>query len=146
MPVTFHIEPPLKYSLKNRQILKKWLKNIVEKEGKWLSEVNFIFCTDDYLYQLNATHLNHHTYTDIITFDNSDSPHLIEGDIFISIDRITENAQKYHVTTQAELLRVMAHGILHLLGYKDKKREDQKLMRLKENECIALFEQLSQPA
>lgn len=141
MSLSFHIEPPLKFRLNDRKRLKNWIKAIITIAGKQIGEVNFIFCTDEYLYNLNAEYLKHHTLTDIITFDNSDNSNIIEGDIFISIDRVLENAAKYNVADTEELHRVMAHGVLHLLGYKDKTPEDQLQMRQKENECLKMYEQ-----
>lgn len=141
MPLSFHIEPPLKFRLNDRRRLKKWITAIIMQAAKQTGEINFIFCTDEYLYTINAEYLKHHTLTDIITFDNSDNANIIEGDIFISIDRVSENAAKYNVTHTEELHRVMAHGVLHLLGYKDKTSEDQHQMRQKENECLQMYEQ-----
>jgi len=142
MPVNFYIQPPLKYRLEGKKKIKEWVKAILTAEGRYGGNINYIFCTDEELYRMNVAYLSHHTYTDIITFDNADDPRFIEGDIFISIERITENAAKYGVLFPQELHRVMAHGILHLLGYKDKTPEQQEQMREKENECLLLYEQL----
>ena len=119
--------------IKNKLNIKKWLKETIEKEGYKLGELNYIFCSDEYLHQMNVSYLNHDTLTDIITFDNSDVEGKIIGDIFISIDRVTENAKKFDVEFTDELNRVMVHGALHLVGYKDKKKEEQEKMRAKEN-------------
>ncbi len=143
MAVSFHIIPPLPYKLENRIKLKRWIKSIVDSYDKSIGDISIVLCTDEYLYQINVDYLKHSFYTDIITFDNSDDPNCMEGDIFISVNRVAENALKYGVTTEEELRRVMAHGILHLLGYKDKKPEEQELMRQKENECLQLFNTLS---
>ena len=96
-------------------------------------ELNYIFLNDEALLKINKEYLNHDTYTDIITFDNSEEKKSIEGDIFISVDRIRENAFMFHVSFETEMIRVMAHGLLHLCGYLDKKKKDIKNMREKEN-------------
>src|SRR6185312_7511210 len=101
--------------------------------GFKLKELNYIFCSDSYLLQINQQYLDHDTYTDIVTFDNSDIAKTITGDIFISIDRIRENASKFGVTEANEVHRVIIHGALHLLGYKDKSPADKKKMTLKED-------------
>ena len=103
-----------------------------------MGDISYVFCTDDELLEVNQKHLNHNTYTDIITFDYTESK-TINSDIFISIDRITENAKKFEVTFEDELHRVMIHGILHLCGYKDKTKADADLMRKKENQALKLF-------
>jgi probable rRNA maturation factor len=118
--------------------LRKWLKTSILNEGKKLKELNLIFCSDDFLLDINKKYLGHSTYTDIITFDNHQREGYIEGDIFISIDRVRENAAKYKITERDELHRVMIHGVLHLLGYKDKSPADKELMTSKENQYLAL--------
>lgn len=117
--------------------LRQWIKNTVEAEGFQLAELNYIFCSDAYLIDINRQYLNHDTYTDIITFDNSDVEKEITGDVFISIDRIRENAKKFRVSLADELHRVMIHGALHLLGYKDKSAESKKLMTQMEDKYLA---------
>lgn len=112
--------------------LEPWIKTVITKENKTLGEINYIFCTDEYLLEKNQTFLNHNTYTDIITFDYSEE-NQISGDIFISIERVKENARKFAVEFETELKRVMIHGVLHLIGYNDKSEDEQKLMREKEN-------------
>ncbi len=126
-------EEDIKVNIKNKLALKRWLKSVIKNEGYNLSELNYIFCSDKYLHEMNVSYLNHDNLTDIITFDNSDTKNLIVGDIFISIERVKENAQKYDVDFLDELSRVMVHGVLHLLGYKDKKKSDQEKMREMEN-------------
>lgn len=115
-----------------------WLKSVIVSEEKKLEEVSFIFCDDKYLLELNQKYLNHDTLTDIITFDNSIG-NLLEGDIFISTQRVAENADIYEVTFVMELKRVMVHGILHLCGYKDGSLKEKELMRQKEDEKIKMF-------
>lgn len=126
-------EEDIKLKIKKKLALKKWLSYTAEKEKKSISELNFIFCSDEYLLEMNVSYLNHDTLTDIITFDNSDEANKITGDIFISIERVIENAKKFEVVFEDELHRVMVHGVLHLIGYKDKKKEEKEKMRAKEN-------------
>ncbi len=112
---------------------KSWIQQIVANEGFELVELSYIFCSDEYLLNINKEYLDHDYYTDIITFDNSDEEKSIEGDLFISIDRIEENAKTLKVPFENELKRVMAHGVLHLCGYGDKSEEEIIIMRQKEN-------------
>jgi probable rRNA maturation factor len=134
--ITYHIED-LDFQLLKKRPLSNWIKKTVEIEGKTLSEVTYIFCSDNYLHKMNVEHLDHDTLTDIITFPYNSNP--IEGDIFISIDRVKDNAEDFKTSFDNELHRVMIHGILHLCGYKDKTEEDEKRMRQKEDECLARF-------
>lgn len=134
--INFFIEE-VKYKLNNKLILKKWIKESIKAEGYVLDELNFILCSDDYLLKINQEYLNHDTYTDVITFDNSEVLRTITGDIFISIDRILDNALKYGHQTADELHRVMIHGTLHLLGYKDKGKSAKELMTNKEDHYLA---------
>ena len=126
------------FKLKDKGKLKQWIKAITEKEKHRLGTINYIFFTDDELLEINIRHLNHNTLTDIITFDYTEDK-TISSDIFISVDRIAENAQKFKVSFEDELHRVMIHGILHLCGYKDKSKADAELMRKKENWALKLF-------
>jgi rRNA maturation RNase YbeY len=130
--ITFH-EEDISYKLKNKTAVRKWITDAIIAEGYKLGELTYIFCTDEYLLQINRQYLNHDTYTDIITFDNSEGEGLIVGDIFISIERIRENAGKFNVTEAHELHRVLIHGALHLLGYTDKSPVDKKKMTSKED-------------
>lgn len=114
---------------------------MTEKEKHRLGDINYIFCSDEELLEINIRHLNHSTYTDIITFDYTEG-NKISSDIFISIDRVEENAKKFKVSFEEELHRVMIHGILHLCGYKDKSKADAELMRKKENAALKMFEPL----
>lgn len=127
----------LSYTLKKKTILKAWIKSVIEEEGYALQELNFILCSDEYLLRINQQYLNHDTYTDVITFDNSEELKMIVGDIFISLERIQENAKEFKHTVTDELCRVMAHGTLHLLGYKDKGKSAKKLMTEKEDYYLA---------
>lgn len=122
------------YTPKGKINLRKWIEGTIKAEGfKRIGELNFIFCSDAYLLEINKQYLDHDTYTDIVTFDSSEEEDLIAGDIFISVERIAENAARFGVTEKDELHRVIIHGVLHLCGYYDKKSEDKKLMTEKEN-------------
>ena len=127
------------FQINNARMFAQWIKNLIGKHKKLLGEINYIFCSDNYLHELNVQHLNHDTLTDIITFDYSNSG-IISGDIFISIDRVKENSIDFKVKFENELKRVMAHGVLHLIGFNDKSPEQQKEMSAQEDEAISLFE------
>lgn len=129
----FFFEEDIKFKPKNKTALRQWINETIVNEGASLSEINYIFCSDVYLIGLNQQYLGHDTYTDIITFDNSEIEKSIAGDIFISIDRIRENALTFGIDATHELQRVMIHGVLHLLGYKDKSKKDKALMTQKED-------------
>lgn len=133
MPAIHFFEEDIAYKLKQKTAVRSWITETIEAEGYKLKELTYIFCSDNYLLQINQQYLDHDTYTDIVTFDNSDIAQTIIGDIFISIDRIRENAAKFGVTEADELHRVIIHGALHLLGYKDKSAADKKKMTLKED-------------
>ncbi len=124
--------------IENDQPFLDWLSRVAESEGYSLSALTYIFCNDQYLLGLNQTYLSHDTLTDIITFDYVEGTS-VSGDIFISVDRLKENAAIFKVSFEEERLRVMAHGLLHLMGYKDKTAEDQLVMSNKENEKIKMF-------
>ncbi len=115
-----------------------WLCRIIESEGFQLGDLAYVFCDDEYLLNINMQYLNHDTYTDIITFDYS-SGKWIAGDIFISVERVDDNAADHKVSFQNELQRVMCHGVLHLMGYNDKKEDEVLMMRRKEDEMIKMF-------
>ncbi len=126
------------FQLDNEQKYQNWLTEVIESEDKEEGEINYIFCDDDYLYEINVQYLEHETLTDIISFDYT-LGNLISGDIFISIERVKDNAQDFGVSFEEELKRVMVHGILHYCGYKDKTEADEKLMRAKEEEKMKMF-------
>jgi probable rRNA maturation factor len=136
--ISFFVED-IEFSLTNESEISSWLSKVIENEDYKLSELNYIFCTDEYLLGINLEYLNHDTYTDIITFDNSEDDDLIEGDIFISIERVRENANLFNVEFSNELYRVLVHGVLHLCGYHDKSNEESLLMRQKEDYYIQLL-------
>jgi probable rRNA maturation factor len=126
--------------LPNRQKLKGFIAQLFAKEGRrQLKNLNYIFCTDDYLLQVNHDFLQHDYYTDIITFDLSDTPKEVTGEIYISVDRVRENAATHQVSFTEELHRVIFHGALHLCGYKDKKPAEVKAMRGAEDRYLALY-------
>jgi len=143
--VYFHQED-VTYSLKKSTRLKSWIQGIIKLEKKKTGTINFIFCSDEYLLALNQQYLKHNYYTDVIAFDQSADKQAISGDIYISIDRVKENAIKHAKqttnnriqTTDKELHRVMVHGVLHLLGYNDKKISSRKLMKMKEDEYLKM--------
>ena len=126
------------YSLSGKTKIKHWITGVVIAQEQIPGDINIIFCNDAYLSELNLSYLNHTTLTDIITFDYT-ADGIISGDIYISLERVKENALLYSKTFRDELNRVMIHGVLHLLGNKDKKPQDKAIMRKKENECLALL-------
>jgi probable rRNA maturation factor len=136
MPRISFVEEDIQYNLKGKIKVKQWIKDTIAAEGYQLDELTYIFCSDAYLLQINQQYLNHDTYTDIITFDNSSADKIITGDIFISIERIRENAAKFHQSVTDELHRVIIHGTLHLLGYKDKSAADSKNMTKMEDKYL----------
>lgn len=138
MPSINFFEEDIHFKLNNKTGVKQWIKASIESEGYKLNELNFIFCSDQYLLQINQQYLDHDTYTDIVTFDNSEKEGIIEGDIFISIDRVRENAIKFNSGEVNELHRVMIHGALHLLGYQDKKAENKKIMTAREDHYLSV--------
>lgn len=128
----------LDFKLNDESYYSDWISRIIELENHKVGDISYIFCGDAYLLDLNKRYLDHDTYTDIISFDYTDGL-IISGDIFISVDRMRSNAVEYGVEFKEELLRVMSHGILHLLGYKDKSDVDAGIMRNKEGEMMELF-------
>ena len=134
--IDFHFETD--FELEDTSKYSDWITRIITTHNRKHSQIDYIFCDDEYLLDINIKYLDHDTYTDIITFDYTEEK-VIGGDIFISVDRLKENASLFKVDFNDELLRVMSHGVLHLLGYKDKSEEDSDVMRKKENECIKMF-------
>lgn len=131
----------IKFSLKEKTRLKNWIKKVIELQNKKTGEISYLFCDDEHILEVNQTYLNHDTYTDIITFDYVDGD-VISGDILISVDRVGENAEKFGLSFEQELHRVMIHGVLHLLGNKDKTDSEAKSMRAKEDEALNVFEEM----
>ena len=126
------------FNLDNEEAFSAWLANVIISENKKEGEINYIFCDDEYLHKINVDYLDHDTLTDIISFDYSMGNEL-HGDIFVSIERVKENAIDFKVTFEAELKRVLVHGLLHYCGYKDKSEGEELLMRSKEDEKIVMF-------
>jgi len=136
--VEFHAED-IEFELANPKIIRHWTKQVIEREEKTLNHISYIFCSDSYLHDLNLQYLDHDTFTDIITFQYAKLP-VVEGDIFISIDRIRENAAHYNVTFEDELHRVMSHGVLHLCGYRDKEASEKARMTEKEDQALQILQ------
>ncbi len=134
--IEFHYEIDFKIDREPEYV--SWVSSICVSENVEAANLSFIFCDDDYLLELNKKYLNHDTYTDIISFDYSEGL-TIAGDIFISVERVKENSKLYNTTFLDELRRVMAHGLLHLIGYKDKSEKDIEIMRSKELDKLKLF-------
>lgn len=126
------------FTLDNEQAFADWLSAVIVSENKNEGEINYIFCDDEYLHKINVEYLNHDTLTDIISFDYTLGNEL-NGDIFVSVERVEDNAKDFNVSFIEELKRVLAHGILHYCGYKDKSDFEAELMRSKEDEKIAMF-------
>jgi len=131
--ITFNSETH--FSLENEAKIASWVQHIIVSEGYTVGEVGYIFCNDSYLNNINKEFLNHDTLTDIISFDYCLGKQ-VNGEIYISIERVTDNAKLYQVSFENELSRVIIHGVLHFLGYSDKTPEEKKGMRLKENTCL----------
>lgn len=131
------------FKLKHLGKLRSWLQQVAKNENSRLRSLNCVFCSDEYLLEMNKSYLDHHYYTDIITFDNSIDEGIIEGDLFISIDRAAENAIDLKVDQMDEIHRLMVHGLLHLLGYQDKEKQDKALMTQKEDYYLSLLTKFS---
>lgn len=134
--IIFNYETP--FELENEERYENWLEAVIESEGFMTGELNYIFCDDTYLHEINVKYLDHDTYTDIISFDYTEGQ-IVSGDIFLSIERVRENAIEFGVGFDEELLRVMVHGVLHYIGFKDKTDEQAALMRSKEDEKMRMF-------
>ncbi|UOX34907.1 rRNA maturation RNase YbeY [Flavobacterium sediminilitoris] len=126
------------FVLENESLYEGWINKVIISENKLLGELNYVFCDDDYLHKINVEYLNHDTLTDIISFDYTEG-NIISGDVFVSIERVKDNATDFNVSFADELKRVMIHGILHYCGYKDKTSNEASIMRKKEEEKILLF-------
>jgi rRNA maturation RNase YbeY len=134
--ISFHFET--EFELVDEEKISSWISKVIESECKSEGDINYIFCDDKYLHKLNVEFLNHDTLTDIISFDNSVGNEL-HGDIFISVERVADNAKDFKVSFEEELLRVMVHGVLHYCGYKDKTDSEQAIMTQKEDEKLQMF-------
>jgi len=134
--ISFNYE--LEFKLENEDLFSSWISNVILSENKKEGDINYIFCDDEFILEINKQYLDHDYYTDIISFDYSVGNEL-HGDIFVSIERVRENASDFNVTFDEELKRVIIHGVLHYCGYKDKSEEEELSMRLKEDEKITMF-------
>ncbi|WP_445717208.1 rRNA maturation RNase YbeY [Flavobacterium sp.] len=134
--ISFNYE--IDFLLENEEQYEVWISRIIESEGFDEGEINYIFCNDEYLHKINVEYLDHDTLTDIISFDYTVG-NLVQGDIFISIERVQDNANDFNVSFDEELKRVLSHGVLHYCGYKDKTPKDEALMRSKEEEKMQMF-------
>lgn len=126
----------VKDQLKDKRRLKQFLSDLFTAEGQGLKSLHYVFCSDDYLLEINKQFLQHDTYTDIVTFEMGEDPDVTEGEIYLSVDRVVDNAKKFDVSFNQELHRVIFHGALHLCGFKDKSKKDALLMRSKEDEYL----------
>ncbi len=131
----------IRFRLSNPKKTISWVKSVIKKEGASLDSLNYIFCSDEYLRALNIQYLNHKTYTDIITFNYNPSKKEIEGEIYISVDRVRENADKFKTEFKTELNRVIIHGVLHLIGFNDKTKTEKSIMREKEDSYLSLLKE-----
>lgn len=138
MLLQFHFKDTAIY-ISKRKLLKLFIANIFQKEGVIVQSMEYIFCTDSYLLNINQAFLNHDDYTDIITFNLADSDEPIIGEIYISVDRVRENAKKFETTLTQEIHRVIFHGALHLCGYKDKSNSQRRIMRSMEDKYLGLY-------
>ncbi|MDH5366848.1 MAG: rRNA maturation RNase YbeY [Cyclobacteriaceae bacterium] len=137
--IQFFYEDTDSFSLTEPDKTKAWIANVIFNEGYSLTSINYIFCNDDYLHQINLEYLNHDTYTDVITFDGSEEEKSIEGEIYLSVERIRENALSNNTCFINELHRVMVHGVLHLIGFNDKTKEEEEEMRKQEEAYLELY-------
>ena len=134
----FYFNEDVDFTLPEQNNVSTWIEEIIQLENKSLQSLNYIFCSDEFLLKINQDYLQHDFYTDIITFDQSEDPDQIEGEIYISIDRVKENSEEFNKPFQSELHRVMIHGVLHLIGYGDHTDIEKEQMRKKEEACLSL--------
>ena len=142
MVLTNFFSEEKKFTLKEKNKVRLLIKKICQYEKKKLGFINCIFCSDNYLKEINNKYLKHDYFTDIITFDHAEDKNNIEGDLYISLDRTNENSRKYKVDEDEELTRVIIHGVLHLVGYKDKSEKEKLIMSEKENKYLSLYKEL----
>jgi len=131
------------FKISNKKEIRTLLKEICKKENKKISFINCVFCSDNRLLEINKKYLNNTSLTDVVTFDFTTNKKTIEGDVYISVDRVKENAKKYKQLFKTELLRIIIHGLLHLIGFSDKTKEEKNTMTLKENEYLSLYNKLT---
>ncbi|MFD2999849.1 rRNA maturation RNase YbeY [Pontibacter toksunensis] len=137
LPIEFFSED-IDFELNNPDQVSEWIATVIAQHEQELSNLTYVFCSDDYLHQMNVEYLDHDTLTDIITFNNADEEGIIEGDIFISVDRVRDNSETLGTSFEDELHRVIIHGALHLLGFRDKSKEEERLMRKQEDSSLSL--------
>jgi|TARA_B110000263_G_C15310960_1_gene513221 probable rRNA maturation factor len=133
------------FVLQNKKSIRKLLELVCEGENKKISFINCIFCSDKYLLEINKKHLKHNQLTDVITFDYAPKNDSLEGDVYISVDTVRVNAKDYNVSFQEEVVRVIVHGVLHLVGFLDKSKKEKRIMRSKENKYLSLYKDLKVP-
>ena len=133
MAISFHTED-IRFILKEKRKIKAWIESCITSEHLHCGDITIILCSDDYLLKMNQTHLNHDFYTDIITFNYNSTK--ISGDLFISVDRVKDNAKTNQVSFENEIYRVIIHGVMHLCGYNDKKISEKKQMKIQEDKCL----------
>lgn len=138
MKISFFTED-IDFRLKDKRKIASWITACARQEGFSVKSLSYILCSDEHLLQINQSYLKHNTLTDIITFDLSSSEAELDGEIYISVPRVTENAMHFEVTVEEEIRRVIIHGVLHLMGYKDKTRKQKDVMRKKEDAYLSLF-------
>ncbi len=129
----------IRFKLKDPKKTISWIKSVIKKEGATLTSLNYIFCSDEYLKEVNIQYLNHKSYTDIITFNYNPSEKELDGEIYISVDRVRENAETFKTDFKPELNRVIIHGVLHLIGFNDKTKTEKSIMREKEDSYLSLL-------
>jgi rRNA maturation RNase YbeY len=139
MPTINFFSEKIRFKLLNAKKTASWIKSVVKKEGCTLNSLNYVFCSDDFLKEINIQYLGHDTYTDIVTFNFNPSKVQIEGEIYISVDRVRDNSKTFKSNLQTEMHRVIIHGVLHLIGYNDKTKREKSLMREKEDSYLSLL-------
>ena len=139
MPTINFFSEKIRFKLSNSEKTSSWIKSVVKKEKCTLISLNYIFCSDEYLKQINTEYLGHKTYTDIVTFNFNPSKGKIEGEIYISVDRVRDNSKTFKSDFQTEMHRVIIHGVLHLIGFNDKNKREKTLMREKEDTYLSLL-------
>jgi len=137
MPINYQSQD-IKFVLKEKRKISRWINDVIKSHQKKLGNVSYIFCSNEYILELNQKYLNHNYFTDIITFDYC-SDNKVEGDIFISVDTVLDNSHRFKTNFNDELLRVIIHGVLHLVGFSDKTAKQQKQMRVLEDKALSIF-------
>jgi len=139
MPTINFFSEKIRFKLSNSKKTASWIKSVIKKEGCTLISLNYIFCSDEYLKEINVQYLGHNTYTDIVTFNFNSSKGELEGEIYISVDRVRDNSKTFKSDFQSELHRVIIHGVLHLMGFNDKSKREKAVMREKEDTYLSLL-------